>query len=238
MNSKLMKSLFRIFLLSLFLASCAPNEGGSLSVTGNVEGLKKGTLYLQKFVDTVLVSVDSVQLQGSGAFEFSDALVSPEIYYVVLKELPREPITIFAEAGEIRVETRLDRFSTGAVVTGSRNHDLLEEHYDMTQRFNGQQLDFVKARFEAQQANDTALVSKIDADEVNLLKRKMLFTTNFAVNHADAEVAPYLALTELYYANLELLDTINRSLTDAVKTSKYGLELEKLIKGIEKEDQE
>jgi hypothetical protein len=207
-------------------------------VTGSVDGLKKGTLYLQKFVDTVLVTVDSISLNGKSEFTLTDNLSSPEIYFITLDKISEENISFFAEKGEIQVNTKLSKFATSVTIAGSRNQELLEEHNSMTQKFNGQQLDFVKDRFEAQQKNDTALLSKIDVDELNLLKRKMLFTTNFAVNHGDAEVAPYLALTELYYANIKLLDTVNKSLTPDVKASKYGRELEKLIQGIKKSEEE
>jgi len=36
-------------------------------------------------------------------------------------------------------------------------------------------------------------------------------------------------LTDLYNANVSLLDTINNSLSKKVKKSKYGLELQKFI---------
>lgn len=37
-----------------------------MTVSGNVKGLKKGTLYLQKVNDTVLITVDSLQIKGDG----------------------------------------------------------------------------------------------------------------------------------------------------------------------------
>jgi hypothetical protein len=233
-----MKKIFGCIFLILTLLSCNRSNEDSLVVTGSVDGLKKGTLYLQKFVDTVLVTVDSISLNGKSEFTLTDNLSSPEIYFITLDKISEENISFFAEKGEIQVNTKLSKFATSVTIAGSRNQELLEEHNSMTQKFNGQQLDFVKDRFEAQQKNDTALLSKIDVDELNLLKRKMLFTTNFSVNHGDAEVAPYLALTELYYANIKLLDTVNKSLTPDVKASKYGRELEKLIQGIKKSEEE
>jgi len=99
----------------------------------------------------------------------------------------------------------------------------------MIQQFRGKELDFFKDRFDAQKNNDEALVTKIDSDQENLTKRKYLYTTNFALQHSDKEVAPYIALTELYNANFKLLDTINKSLSKDIKVSKYGLELDKFI---------
>ena len=70
----------------------------------------------------------------------------------------------------------------------------------------------------------------------NLVKRKYLYTTNFAINNADHEVAPYIALTELNNATLKLLDTINNSLSPKVKKSTYGKQLDKFIATIKENE--
>ena len=64
----------------------------------------------------------------------------------------------------------------------------------------------------------------------------MLFTANFINTNADYEAASYIALTELYNANIKLLDTVNNSLTNEIKASKYGVELEKFINDIRKKE--
>ena len=53
-------------------------------IQGQIKGLKKGTLYLQKMKDTILVSVDSVQINGDGNFILSDEVESPEVYLYLL----------------------------------------------------------------------------------------------------------------------------------------------------------
>jgi len=150
--------------------------------------------------------------------------------------LKDEGIQFFAEKGEINITSKLSKFSTSAVVTGSVNQQYMDEFIKIRQQFNGQELDFVKERFDAQRANDTAKLSQIDRNEKNLMRRKVLYTTNFAVNHGQYEVAPYIALTELYYANFQLLDTIHKSLSPTVIKSKYGQEFERLMQTIAKEE--
>jgi len=224
-----------IVLVSLFI-SCSSEKNGSLIVNGKIDGLKKGTLYLQKYKDTLLVSVDSIQLNGISTFRLVDEIESPEIYFISLDKKGNEKISFFGEKGEITVNSKLSKFEISAKISGSKNQELLEEHTDMVRKFNGKQMDFIKDKFDAQKNNDTDLLSKIKKDEKNLIKRKYYFSTNFAVNNSKFEVAPYIALTELYYANVKLLDTINNSLSKEVKASKYGLELEKFIEDIKKKD--
>lgn len=227
-----MKNIIGFLAVLALLISCNKNEQGNMVVKVTIDGLKKGTLYLQKVKDTALVSVDSIQLDGKTDIVLSDNVESPEIYFLALDKKAGERISFFGEKGEISVNAKLEKFATSAKITGSVNQDLLAEHNAMAQKFNGKKLDLVVEKFNAFKINDTALASKLEQDEKNLIKRKYYYTTNFAVVNATHEVAPYLALTELFDANIRLLDTINNSLSKEVKASKYGKELEKFIKEI------
>ena len=108
----------------------------------------------------------------------------------------------------------------------------------MMSRFNEKNLNLIKENFEAQKDGDTSRFNSIQKEFDNLLKRKYLYTVNFALNNKDSEVAPYLALTEIYNAQIKYLDTINVSLTPEVKNSKYGKELQLFVDNIKKENTE
>lgn len=231
-----MKKLLSCVILVTLLFSCTSDKKGNMLVNGTIDGLKKGTVYLQKMKDTVLVSVDSVEINGDGKFILSDDVESPEIYFISLDKMQSEIISFFGEPKEISITSKVEKFATSAKITGSENQLKLDEHNEMAKKFTGKQLDLFKEKFDAQKANDTALLSKLLKEEKNLIKRKYYYTTNFAVTHSDFETAPYLALTELYNANVKLLDTINNSLTAKIKKSKYGLQLDKFIKEIKQNE--
>ena len=233
-----MRKIFGLLAIVVLLVSCNKNEHENMVVKVTIDGLKKGTLYLQKVKDTALVSVDSIQLDGKTEIVLSDDVESPEIYFLALDKIAGERISFFGEKGEITVNAKLEKFATSAIITGSVNQDLLAEHKAMAQKFNGKKLDLVVEKFNAYKINDTALASKLEKEEKNLIKRKYYYTTNFAVVNASHEVAPYLALTELFDANIRLLDTINNSLSKEVKASKYGKELEKFITDIKSAEKE
>jgi hypothetical protein len=233
-----MRKIFGLLAIVVLLVSCNKNEQENMVVKVTIDGLKKGTLYLQKVKDTALVSVDSIQLDGKTEIVLSDDVESPEIYFLALDKIAGERISFFGEKGEITVNAKLEKFATSAKITGSVNQDLLVEHKAMAQKFNGKKLDLVVEKFNAYKINDTALASKLEKEEKNLIKRKYYYTTNFAVVNASHEVAPYLALTELFDANIRLLDTINNSLSKEVKASKYGKELEKFITDIKSAEKE
>ena len=224
-----MKKIISCIVLVGLLISCGKNKTGSMVVNGNINGLKKGTVYLQKFVDTLLVAVDSVKINGVNNFVLVDDIESPEMYFLTLDKKEDEKIPFFGEKGTLTITSKLEKLLFSAKITGSKNQELLDEYKSMIQQFRGKELDFYKDKFEALKNNDEALLLKIENEEKNLVKRKYLYTTNFALLHSDKEVAPYIALTELYNANFTLLDTVNKSLTQEIKISKYGLELDKFI---------
>jgi hypothetical protein len=229
------KILFSLFIIGI-IVGCETSKVKNMTVSGTITGMKKGTLYLQKYVDTLLVNIDSVNVDGQSEYFLTDDVDSPEVYFISLSNLPDEKISFFGEEGEIIINSKLDKFSFSTEISGSANQTLYDEYMEMMQKFNGQQLDIIKAKFEAQKEDNDSLFQKFEKDEQSLLRRKYYFSTNFAVINADHEVAPYLALTELFNANIKLLDTINNSLSINVKKSKYGLELQEFIDDIKKKE--
>ena len=223
-----MKKLSAFAIIMTILISCTSKQG-NMTVKGNIKGLKKGTVYLQKVKETALVIVDSVVIDGNSEFILVDDINSPEIYYLTLDKKSNEHITFFGDKGEITIDSKLEKLVYSAKIKGSKNQTLLEQHNKMIKKFNDKQLDLIKSNFEAQRDKDLEMIEDIRKKEKNLLKRRYLYTVNFAVTHGKNEIAPYLALTDLYNANVSLLDTINNSLSKKVKASKYGLELQKFI---------
>ena len=226
------RNILLLLIFSIVLTSCNKNNGDKMIVNGTITGLKKGTLYLQKMQDTLLTSIDSVQLNGVSSFELVDNNAQTEIYYLTLQEKDQEKILFFGENGNITINSKLEKFAISAKINGSKTQKLLEEYRSMTDKFNGKRLDLVKETFDAQTAKDDELIEKLDKDLQRLIKNRYLYSANFSVKNANSEVAPYIALTELYDAHISLLDTVNNSLTKKIKVSKYGKKLDTFIKDI------
>ncbi|GFD73687.1 hypothetical protein KUL156_31010 [Alteromonas sp. KUL156] len=202
-------------------------------VKGQIKGLKKGTLYLQKMKDTLLVSVDSMALLGDDKFILTDNVESPVMYYLTFDgNTTDKHIMFFGEEGEITINDKIEEFGFKPEIKGSKNQEVMNEYRKINQRFMEQRLDFVKKEVEARQAQDEVQLEQVEADYKKMVRRRFLFSTNFAIANADSEAAPYIALSELYDANIQLLDTINNSLTDKVKNSEYGKRLQKFVDDI------
>ncbi|TRX39295.1 DUF4369 domain-containing protein [Flavobacterium restrictum] len=235
-----MKKTIIAFVTLTLMASCNKNESKTnLHITGNIKGLKKGTLYIQRVVDTTLVALDTIQMDGSSTFESDIDLKSPEMLYLFLDRGVTNSLDnnllFFAEPGKINIETSLEGYLSEAKITGSKNHDLYEEYRKINTRFKDESLTLIEQKFNAMKANNTAKVDSVSAKQESNIKRKYLFATNFAINNHEHEIAPYIALSEIYDINIKYLDTIQKSMSPTVAKSLYGKKLIAYIQEIKKQ---
>ncbi len=229
----MLKNISYISFFLLLLSSCTKEDlSNKMIVEGRITHLKKGTLYLQKVIDGNLKDIDSLECKGNDNYRFNIPIESAQIFYLTLDKNKDKTLSFFGEQGIIKINTSLEKFESKAKISGSKNQEILNKHQQIKTKFKEQNLELIKKRLEAQRDGLTDLEKEINQQSKNLLKRNYLYTTNFAINNAHSEVAPYLALTELYDANITLLDTINKSLSKDVKTSVYGKKLNRYIETI------
>ena len=221
---------FLIFFSAFILITgCKPkNNIDNMIVKGRIEGLRKGILYLQKIEDTLLVNVDSTLIKGTPNFSFKTPIETAEIFYLYLDKEDgdslNDRILFFGEKGIIEINTLVKTFDSSAEIKGSKNQELLQEYLSFNKKFNEQNLElierFYKAQLKKNSKQSDSLQQKID----DLLRRRYLYTINFAAQNTNQNIAPYLALTKVYDANLSLLDSIAIKMTPEVRNSKYGIE--------------
>lgn len=222
-----------LFIIALSLVVACSKEDKNLLIEGKVQGLKKGTLYLQKIEDSTLVTIDSVVVNGNENFVFDTYTDGVQVMYLYLNKKDNsiydDRIMFFAEPGEMVINTTLKNFEVDAIVEGSENQKKYVEFQTMMQKFNNRNLELIQKNLEAQQEQNLENIDSTNREFESLLKRRYLFTVNFAVNNKDMELAPYLAISEVYDANIKYLDTIYKSLTPEVKESRYGKSLEDFL---------
>ena len=229
-----MKKIIIAFVAFLLLSACKQNESkGNVHITGNIKGLKKGTLYIQRIIDTTLVAIDTINIDGSAAFESDLDLKSPEMLYLFLDRGVSNSLDnnlpFFAEPGNIIIETTLDHYLSDAKITGSKNQEIYEEYKKINSRFTNENLSLIEKKFNAIKSQNTKAVDSLSAKQDSNIKRKYLFATNFALNNRNFEVSPYIALSEIYDINVKYLDTIQKSMSPKVAKSLYGKKLTEYI---------
>lgn len=235
-----MKNLIPSFFALILLLSCKNDKSkDNFELTGNIKGFKSGKLFIQRLVDTNLVVIDSIIIDGNSEFSSSFELKSPEMLYLfidrgVTNSLDNN-LQFFAEPGKMNIDTDLELFFMKAKITGSKNQRSFEEFVKVNREFNNQILELTAAKFKV--FKNKASSDSIVTLQNDIVKRKYLFALNFAINNNDLEVAPFIALTEINDINLKYLNMIQKSMTPNVAKSLYGKKLIALYKERNKSEQ-
>jgi len=226
-----MRKIIVLFLALSLTWSCKKEKADSnFELTGNIKGFKSGKLFVQRLVDTNLVVIDSLVVDGKSEFKFNFDLQSPEMLYLfidrgVTNSLDNN-LQFFAEPGKMNIDTDLELFYLKSKISGSKNQKVYEDFLKVNKKFNNQLLDLTAAKFKAiKNLKNADSIYKVEGD---ILKRKYLHALNFAINNKDLEVSPYIALTEISDINLRYLDTIQKAMSPKVAKSFYGKKLLKL----------
>ncbi|MEL6975230.1 MAG: DUF4369 domain-containing protein [Bacteroidota bacterium] len=223
-----MRKYHFIWVLLLIIAACSPSKESNTTISGNIKGLKKGTLYLQHLQDSSLVNLDSIEIKGEAQFAFDCFLEGPEVLYLYLIKEDQndinDRIAFFAEPGAIQVNTKWNTFDANAEITGSASHDLYTEFTEMMSKFNIRELEIAQAMQKDTLAFDS-LQNMLRKNTVNRYR----YALNFGLNHPNTEVTPYVLMKEVKDANPVYLDSIYTLLKPEIAQSKYGKALGKQL---------
>ena len=234
-----MQKYFIVSVLSFLLFSCGPvDTENTMIITGQVKGLKKGTLYLQKVPDSTLVTIDSLLIEGDGNFVFKTEIESPEIFYLYLDKKDNNDINdrirFFGEPGTITIKTHLKTFDTQAQIEGSKTNEKLEEYQKVMTRFNTKNLELLNVAVNTEEVLDTVQLDSLQTLSDKNVQRGYAYALNFALNNKDSYIAPFIALTEVPDANVKYLDSIYNSLSPKIADSKYGRALKNHLETVGK----
>ncbi len=227
-----MRKIIVLFLTLSLIWSCKKEKPESnFELTGNIKGFKSGKLYVQRLVDTNLVVIDSLIVDGKSDFSFNFDLKSPEMLYLfidrgVTNSLDNN-LQFFAEPGKMNIDTDLELFYQKSKISGSKNQKAYEDFVKVNRKFTNEILDLTAAKFK--NFKNPVITDSLEKMESDLVKRKYLHALNFAINNKDLEVSPYIALTEISNINLKYLDTIQKSMSPKVANSMYGKKLVKFF---------
>lgn len=238
-----MKKIIALTVAFLAIACNKETEKeGNLHLSGNVDGLKQGKIYVQQLKDTSLITIDTIKFEGKSSFDTKFTIDEPQMLYLFLDRGQTNSIdnnlSFFAEPGKMTFKTTLKEFYADAKFTGSKNQETYEKYLKIRTNLSNENTELMAKEIKNLKIKDPAVSSKIQSDKEKLTVRKYLYTANFAVVNGTYEVAPYIALTEIPDANLKLMDTIQKSMSPKVAKSKYGKRLTEWINERKQTEQE
>lgn len=118
-----MKSTFlSVLLLGAGLAASAQGARSAFALTGTVNGVKEGKVYLQKFYNKMFTTIDSAEIEN-GSFTFNTKPVVPELYGITLNP-SKSPYFLFLENNKIDVTLDTAAYFRKTIVKGSSAQDV------------------------------------------------------------------------------------------------------------------
>jgi len=232
-----MKKIIPVLLLLIFCSACGDGiTENTMIVSGQVKGLKKGTLYLQQVPNSTLVVIDSLQVNGDGSFSFQTEIEEADIFYLYLNKKDNndvnDRISFFGEPGTITINTAWNTFDSKAEVNGSKVNEKYEEFKEIMSGYN-------RRSFELVNTNSNTDLTDVQLDSLQNLsdrntQKSYAFALNYALNNLDSPIAPYIAVNHVSDANVKYLDSIYNSLNPTIEASKYGQKLKRHLEAIKK----
>ena len=219
----------KALILVVILASCSNSNELILDV--KIKDLKKGKLVLTKLNDSIFQPIDSFNVNGQKNIVFKNELNEPQFLFLNLfTNESYEPLSLsfFAEKGQIKLVTSLEKYGYELKVTGSKNDSIYREYLKLNKKFNDEKVDLIKKSFEKRKSQENDSVIIIDDLLLKINKRQFLHNANYVIRNKNYEISPYLAITDLKDSK-KILDTVYKSLGDKVLKSKYSLILKSLL---------
>ena len=220
----------RFLFLLILLIGCQSNQD-KLDLNFQVKGLKKGKIILKKLNDSSFFEIDSFSVKGNEFINFTYDLKEPQILFLDLDLRDGSEIkslSFFAENNNMNIITTLDNYGFNISVKGSKNDSLLREYISINKKFNDHKLNLFERSFKNSKLNNIDSLKLIENSIVSINTRQFLHNANYAVRNSNYELAPYIAITDLFESD-KILDTVYKSLSGKIKNSKYALRLKSLI---------
>jgi hypothetical protein len=150
-----------------------------MHLSGEVYGLKKGTLYLGKIKDGRYSKLDSFAVQDNGKFELNSTKESGEMHFLSLDRQEDKTISFFGENSHITINTNLEKFVLQAKISGSKNDEKWRSYLKMTSKFQHQNLEIIKANLEAQRDKDERKMDSLSRKISTMAQKKIPLHNEF-----------------------------------------------------------
>ena len=208
-------------------------RGKQTGITSDGLPLLFGAITLGDTQPGPLWVIDGVRM---GTPPLSIRSLAPQIREVnVLKFAGASKYGSQGAAGVIEIKTVLSSKNIGNYkrsfeLKGKRNIELMKEFNVYEERFMSERDKLEDKRKILIELNEFERVDSIQKLLDRLLLKSYLFTANFAINNSEQDIAPYLAIKKIPDARIEILEKIEKKLSDKVKETRYGKLFQKLLK--------
>ncbi len=225
-----MKKTLLLLALVLVLVSCKKLADGEYEITGNVKGMKTGTVYLEKQSPMGMGTqpVDTVKIID-GKFVIKGKTTEPEIHFMRVDKT-QGGVQLILEGGKIEVTVDKDSIFKSKV-KGTYNNDeftnFKDESNKIQKRLQKKVTEFQNKNMaiinEAQKNNDTLTMSKL-RDEYEFIQKDITdYTFTYPKTHPKSFIS--VLIIQMMVNNPKYakeIEPLYNSLDESLKKTKPG----------------
>jgi peroxiredoxin len=213
----MLKKILFIILTVAILASCEKPVKNAFTVSGTVDTVFNGMIYLQKRVDAPLVTVDSARFTD-GKFTFKGVIDYPEVYYLTIPAV-KASVPFFIEPSEITVNI-MTRDINKTKITGSKNQAAYDAYLDDLDKFNAKMKESYSMYNKAMELGDEAKAHYYDSVISVIDDQRSNYSKDYVVKNPASFISPYIMYRNSYAYGMEeietALDAFDTSLTHSI----------------------
>jgi peroxiredoxin len=214
----MIKNLFIAMLAVIMMASCTKKVKNEFTITGTVDTVFNGTIYLQKRMDAPLITIDSSQLTG-GKFSFKGIINYPEVYYLTIPAT-KSSVPFFIEPSEITVNIKTKSIDK-TKITGSKTQAEYDAFLDMLDQFNSKLRESYQIYNKARELGDNQKMKYYDS-LINVQdEQKSEFSKNYVLQNPKSFISPYIIYRNSYTYEREDLEKALNAFDTSLSHSLY-----------------
>ena len=228
------KSLIMVVMAVLFLAACTGNkqkEENKFKVNVNLTDAEGETIYLQKFVDKDLVTIDSAVITNDNAVLKADKGDVQDLYSLSLKGL-KGNVTFFPENNDVTF-TGDKTGQKEAKITASQAQDMLNDYTEKYQDYyvRGYDLYSSLTTMSKDDENYEQIADSVKKEIDKIQDEMAKFQDNYIRENANHFIAHYiLDENKQDYTTEELKEYVSLFTTESVFKKDVEEHIEKLAK--------
>ena len=213
-----MKNIILLLFAAVILSSCGGKDKNQFIIAGSMPGVDSGMVYLQKTEAGEWKKLDSAVIQN-GEFTFNGTVASPEMWYLTFEER-QVHFPFFVENSEISMTLYPDSIEK-SVVAGSEANAVFKNYTDQKSAFDDKMNELYTEYKKAREANDTALMNRLDAASTEVDEEMKKLIVDFAKANNKSVVAPYLITRNFWQFELPELEEIVTAFDTSLNASGY-----------------
>lgn len=212
------KNLFITLLAVVLMASCAKPPKNQFMITGTVDSVFNGIVYLQKRIEAPLITIDSAQITG-GKFDLKGTVDYPEVYYLTIPAT-KSSVPFFIESKEITVNINTKEIDKTKIV-GSKTQAEYDHYLDLVDQYNARIKESYQMYNAAVEVGDPEKTRYYDSVTSAIDQERERFSKKYVLENNKSFISPYIIYRNSWSYELEELEKSLNNFDTALSHSIY-----------------